>query len=40
MEKSTLLKEFNDHDTLRFAVGLVLDDLGMTSELGTSSIVT
>jgi hypothetical protein len=27
--KNTLLKESNDHDTLRLAVGMVLDDLGM-----------
>jgi hypothetical protein len=38
--KSILLKESNDHDTLWLAVGLVLDDLGMTSESGTSSMVT
>jgi hypothetical protein len=36
--KRTLLKESNDHDTLRLAVGLVLDDLGMMLEPGTSSI--
>jgi hypothetical protein len=30
--KSTVLKESDDHDTLRRAVALVLDDLGMMSE--------
>jgi hypothetical protein len=38
--KNTLLKESDDHDTPRLAVGLVLDDLGMTSEEGASSITT
>jgi hypothetical protein len=35
--KTTLLKESDEHDTLRIAVGLVLNDFGMTSEVGTSS---
>ncbi|RLM66182.1 translation initiation factor IF-2-like [Panicum miliaceum] len=38
--KNTLLKESDDHDTLRPSVGLVLDDLEMTSKEGTSSIMT
>jgi hypothetical protein len=38
--KSTLLKESDDHDTLRLAIGLVLEDLGMTSEPRTRLIMT
>jgi hypothetical protein len=36
--KAAPLKESYDHDTLRTGVGLVLDNLGMTSEEGTSSL--
>jgi hypothetical protein len=37
--KASLLKESDEHDTLRTAVGLVHGELRMTSEQGTSSLV-
>jgi hypothetical protein len=34
--KTMLLKEFDEHDTLRITISLVLNDFEMTSEAGTS----
>jgi hypothetical protein len=37
---TSLLKESDEHDALQVAIGIVFNELGMTPEQGTSSLVT